>query len=144
MEPIGCRPFRLSVPHYPHPASVSTSRSSNRTCRFTASGSRRRLTQSPWPLPVTLSATPENNSGVIRLSPISLSVVASCVRLQLRPLPSTGVTRLRQYYKPLRHPKRPGLSLTSCQLIHTAITAGTSVLRMVPCADMPLPIPRQD
>jgi hypothetical protein len=63
---------------------------------------------------------------VIRLSPISLSVVASCVRLQLRPLPSTGVTRLRRYYEPLRHPSRPGLSLTSCQLIHLAITAGTS------------------
>jgi len=75
---------------------------------------------------VTLSATSENNLGVVRLSPISLSVVASCVRLQLRPLPSTGVTRLRRYYEPLRHPIRPGLSLTSCQLIRTAITAGTS------------------
>jgi hypothetical protein len=60
------------------------------------------------------------------LSPISLSVVASCVRLQLRPLPSTGVTRLRQYCEPLRHPSRPGLSLASYQLIQTAITAGTS------------------
>ena len=75
---------------------------------------------------VTLSATSENNLGVVRLSPISLSVVASCVRLQLRPLPSTGVTRLRRYYEPLRHPSRPGLSLTSCQLTLTAITAGTS------------------
>jgi hypothetical protein len=75
---------------------------------------------------VTPSATSENNLGVVRLSPISLSVVASCVRLQLRPLPSTGVTRLRRYYEPLRHPIRPGLSLTSCQLIRTAITAGTS------------------
>ena len=75
---------------------------------------------------MTLSATSENNLGVVRLSPISLSVVASCVRLQLRPLPSTGVTRLRRYYEPLRHPKRPGRSLTSCQLIHTTITAGTS------------------
>jgi hypothetical protein len=59
-------------------------------------------------------------------SPFSLSVVASCVRLQLRLLPSPGVTRLHQYYEPLRHPSQPGLSLTSCQLIHTAITAGTS------------------
>jgi hypothetical protein len=59
-------------------------------------------------------------------SPFSLSVVASCVRLQLRLLPSTGVTRLHQYYEPLRHPSQPSLSLTSCQLIHTAITAGTS------------------
>ena len=60
------------------------------------------------------------------LSPISLSVVASCVRLQLKPLPSTGVTRLLRYYEPLRHPSPPGRSLTSCQLIRTAITAGTS------------------
>jgi hypothetical protein len=59
-------------------------------------------------------------------SPISLSVVASCVRLQLKPLPSTGVTRLPPYYEPLRHPSQPGLSLASCQLIPTAITAGTS------------------
>jgi hypothetical protein len=59
-------------------------------------------------------------------SPFSLFVVASCVRLQLRPLPSIGVTRLRRYYEPLRHPSPPGLSLTSCQLIPTAITAGTS------------------
>jgi hypothetical protein len=43
-----------------------------------------------------------------------------------RLLPSTGVTRLRQYYEPLRHPSQPGRSLASCQLIHTAITAGTS------------------
>jgi hypothetical protein len=28
--------------------------------------------------------------------------------------------------EPLRHPSQPGLSLASCQLIHTAITAGTS------------------
>jgi hypothetical protein len=43
-----------------------------------------------------------------------------------KPLPSIGVTRLRRYYEPLRHPSQPSLSLTSCQLIHTAITAGTS------------------
>ena len=35
-------------------------------------------------------------------------------------------SRLHRYYEPLRHPSPPGLSLTSCQLIHTAITAGTS------------------
>jgi len=31
--------------------------------------------------------------------------------LEPRPLPSTGITRFRRYYGPLRHPKRPGLSL---------------------------------
>jgi hypothetical protein len=35
-------------------------------------------------------------------------------------------SRLHRYYEPLRHPSQPGPSLTSCQLIHTAITAGTS------------------
>jgi len=34
--------------------------------------------------------------------------------------------RLPRYYGPLRHPTRPGLSLASCQLIFTAITAGAS------------------
>ena len=76
---------------------------------------------------MTLSATSENKHRELSgLSPISRSFVASCVCLQLRPLPSTGVTRLRRYYEPLRHPSQPGLSLTSCQLIRTAITAGTS------------------
>jgi hypothetical protein len=35
-------------------------------------------------------------------------------------------SRLLRYYEPLRHPSQPGLSLASCQLIRTAITAGTS------------------
>ena len=59
-------------------------------------------------------------------SPIPRSFVASCVRLQLRPLPSTGVIRLLRYYWPLRHPKRPGLTLTSFPLTAAAITAGAS------------------
>ncbi len=36
--------------------------------------------------------------------------------LELRPLPSTGVTRRQQYYGPLRHPRRPGLSLAGVRL----------------------------
>ena len=53
-------------------------------------------------------------------------LAACCVRLELRSLPSTGVTRLPRYYEPLRHPTRPGLSLASCQLILIRITAGVS------------------
>src|SRR5215831_2688656 len=74
-------------------------------------------------------------------SPIPRSFAASCVRLQLRPLPFTGITRLRWYYRPIRHPTRPGLSLASCQLIPTATTAGAS--RLVSYAYMPSPLPRQ-
>ena len=50
--------------------------------------------------------------------PISRLSVTSCVGLELRPLPSTGVTRRQRYYGPLRHPRGnpacgvgPGLSL---------------------------------
>ena len=39
--------------------------------------------------------------------PISRSFTAYCVCLELRSLPSTGVTRLPRYYEPLRHPRRP-------------------------------------
>ena len=92
---------------------VSCSRSSNRTGRFPASGSRKRHTM----VRVTPSATSEHNSGWLDSSSIPMSFVASCVRLQLRPLPSTGVTRLHRYYEPLRHPTRPDLSLASCRLI---------------------------
>jgi hypothetical protein len=55
---------------------------------------------------VTPSATSGNNLELSGSSPISLSVVASCVRLQLRPLPSAGITRFHRYYEPLRHPRR--------------------------------------
>src|SRR5258705_9875400 len=40
-----------------------------------------------------------------------------CVCLELRPLPSTGITRFQRYYEPLRHPKAPGLSLAGLQLV---------------------------
>src|SRR4051794_25450020 len=48
--------------------------------------------------------------------PISRLSVTSCVGLELRPLPSTGVTRLRRYYGPLRNPRRPSLSLAGVWL----------------------------
>ena len=44
---------------------------------------------------------------------------------EVRPLPSIGVTRLPRYYEPLRHPRRPGLSLAGVRLGH-APTAGVS------------------
>src|SRR6266853_624116 len=87
-----CRPFRLSVPHWLRPASVSTPRSSNRTCGFAASGSRRRRTQSPQPLHVTLSATSENKSGVVRLI-ANLPFLRRFLRL-----PSTEAPSLHRNY----------------------------------------------
>src|SRR6202166_296894 len=40
--------------------------------------------------------------------PISTSFTTYCVCLELRSLPSTGVTQLQRYYEPLRHPRAPG------------------------------------
>ena len=54
--------------------------------------------------------------GGIRLTPISRLSAACCVDLELRPLPSIGVTRRQRYYGPIRHPGRPGLSLAGVRL----------------------------
>jgi hypothetical protein len=45
---------------------------------------------------------------------------------EVRPLSSTGVTRLRWYYEPVRHPTRPGLSLAGVQLGGAPPTVGVS------------------
>ena len=55
-------------------------------------------------------------NGGVRLMPISRLSVTSCVGLEPRPLPSTGVTRFRRYYGPLRNPRRPSLSLAGVWL----------------------------
>src|SRR6266853_1284008 len=49
--------------------------------------------------------------------PISRFLTAFCVCLELRSLPSPGITRLHRYYEPLRHPRAPGLSLAGFQLV---------------------------
>ena len=60
----------------------------------------------------------------------NLRVLATCcVRLELRSLPSTGVTRLRRYYEPLRHPGAPGLSLAGIRLVIAGHASGLPVLR---------------
>ena len=61
--------------------------------------------------------------------PISRSLTTSCVGLELRPLPSPGITRLQWYYWPLRHPSAPGLSLTGVRLIIPDHAVGLPVLR---------------
>ena len=47
---------------------------------------------------------------------------------EVRPLSSAGITRLRRYYGPVRHPPRPGLSLAGVRLgVHPPL--GFPVLR---------------
>src|SRR3979411_1133734 len=59
----------------------------------------------------TPSAASEEFSELIGC-PISKSFTTYCVCLELRSLPSTGVTRLPRYYEPLRHPRAPSLSVS--------------------------------
>lgn len=61
--------------------------------------------------------------------PISRSLTTYCVGLELRSLPSTGITRLQRYYGPLRHPEAPGLSLTGVRLVIPDHATGLLVLR---------------
>ena len=61
--------------------------------------------------------------------PNPLSFLTSCVYLEPRLLPSTGITRLHQYYEPFRHPKTPRPSLTSFWLIIPDHAKGLPVLR---------------
>ena len=51
-----------------------------------------------------------------------MSFATSRVCLELRSLPSAGVTRLQRYYEPLRHPTAPGLSLAGVRLILSFLT----------------------
>src|SRR5207302_8472799 len=64
----------------------------------------------------TPSAVSEHSSELIGC-PISRSFATYCVCPELRPLPSTGITRLQRYYEPLRHPRAPGLSLAGFRLV---------------------------
>src|SRR5450756_360628 len=76
----------------------------------------------------TPSAVSEHLSEFIGC-PISRSVTTYCVCLELRSLPSTGVTRLQRYYEPLRHPKAPGLSLAGLRLVIADHALGLPVFR---------------
>src|SRR5664279_523066 len=76
----------------------------------------------------TPSAVSEHSSEFIGC-PISRSFTTYCVCLELRSLPSTGVTRLQRYYEPLRHPRAPGLSLTGFRLIVVDHALGLPVFR---------------
>ena len=105
--------------------SVSSSRSSNRTCGFPASGSPTDVVpkhtrtgdlrggrDAPVAHPLRLDTkpvprSPDDSLELGRLSPISTPMTTSRGVSEVRPLPSAGITRRPQYYEPVRHPRRP-------------------------------------
>ena len=90
----------------------------------------------------TPSAVSEHSSELIGC-PISRSFTTYCVCLELRSLPSTGVTRLPRYYEPLRHPRAPGLSLAGVRLVIADHALGLPVFRASFLVYMPPPLPRR-
>src|SRR5258705_8667279 len=75
--------------------------------------------------------------------PISKSFTTYCVCLELRSLPSAGVTRPPRYYEPLRHPRAPGLSLTGFRLVIADHAFGLPVFRRFPCVHAAATTPAQ-
>jgi hypothetical protein len=70
----------------------------------------------------TPSAVSEQFSELIGC-PISKSLTTCCISVELRSLPSTGVTRLQRYCEPLRHPKAPGPPRYGSRLgLHTSLS----------------------
>ena len=82
----------------------------------------------PLLLRATPSAVSEHSLELIGC-PISRSFTTYCVCLELRSLPSTGITQLPRYYEPLRHPKAPSLSLTGFRLVVADHALGLPVFR---------------
>ena len=76
----------------------------------------------------TPSAASEEVSELIGC-PISRSLTTYYVRLELRSLPSPGITRLHRYNGPLRLPRAPSLSLTGVRLVIPDHALGSPVLR---------------
>ncbi len=80
----------------------------------------------PSLLHVTLSVTSEHLLGLLGSSPIPRSFVTSRVRLQPRPLPSTGITRLLRYLRASPPPQAAQPDSHESPVDPPAITAGAS------------------
>src|SRR5450755_3287760 len=60
---------------------------------------------------------------------------------EVRPLPSTGITRLQRYYEPVRHPTRPGPSPRGRPVGPCKPPLGFPVLRWLPLVACRRPYP---
>src|SRR6516162_4484227 len=107
------------------PAEIILRREASIDCRTERRSDSRLL---PSLSRVTPSAVSEHFSELLGC-PISRSLSACCVGLELRPLPSPSITRLHRYYEPLRHPTAPSLSLAGVWLIIPDHALGLPVLR---------------
>ena len=83
--------------------------------------------------------------GGCRLMANLPAVATSDVYSEPGPLSSTGITRRHRYYGPLRHPKRPDLSLAGVRLEFTRFHRwGFPCCIGSPCTVMPSSLPRRN
>ncbi len=113
MTPFPHPAHRTGRADFPHPA-LGQDLTPSPTARFAQAGSDVRARSA--------------RKGARVNCPISWSLTTSCVCLELRSLPSAGVTRPQRYYGPLRHPREPGLSLAGVRLIISDHPVGLPVL----------------
>ena len=92
--------------------------------------------------PVTRSAAPDVDRSS-RSYPHSPRPCHFLRRLEPGLLSSTGITRLPRYYKPIRHPARPGLALPSLQWVSPP-SDGASRVAAVFLLYVPSPLPRRN
>ena len=126
---FGGFPMAFAIALSPTPiATFPVPAASNRTCGSPASG---------FPTNVTSRHTPQGLHLVVKLLPMHTSLTAGGNRLtplsnplhfrsmsEVRPLPSTGVTRLPRYYAPVRHLIQPSLALAGYRLEALAASTG--------------------
>ena len=95
---------------------------SNRTCRFPASGFPTNVTprHTSYRLRLDVKRLLET-PGLTNLEVLGLRHSPTLVSFhrvsEVRPLPSTGITQLQRYYAPVRHPTLPSLALADYQLV---------------------------
>ena len=149
MFPVGS-PFRLRVSQYLDPATFPAPATSNRTCGFPASGFLTDVTPRHTSQGLRLDVKPlPDTPGLVYLEGIGLRHSPTLVSFhrmsEVRPLPSTGITRLPRYYRPVRHPKPPSLALAGYRLV--ALTHhdwGFPCCAPSPLPHMPSPLPRRN
>jgi hypothetical protein len=72
-------------------------------------------------------------AGEVGLTSVPSRRNMKIVCLELRSLPSTGVTRLQRYCEPLRHPKAPDRSLAGVRLVVADHAMGLPCCVRFPC-----------
>ncbi len=119
MTPFSAPAHRTGHADFPHPA-------------LGPGSFRRRARSLAWPSDIASVAASGFSRALLGSPPIAPTPCCSVRILEPGLLPSTGITRLRRYYEPLRHPLRPGARCV-CWPGRPGHRSGLPVFLVVPC-----------